>query len=360
MNTFETFFKNKSVLITGGAGFVGSNLAHYLVKMGANVSVLDNFHPSFGSNRANFKGIEGAVKIYEGDVANTNTELLDRLVSESDIVIHAAAQCSHVDSMIDPWLDLNFNCEGTLRVLEAAKKAKANGKKTSIVYVGTRAMLGAPLTLPADERTLPNPVDIYGVNKLAAELYGSVYARVHQVPFVSLRMTNSYGPRHQMKHGRYGILNWFISLAMQKKTIKVFGTGEQLRDYLYIDDAVECILRAAMYASTAVWGEGNSSGDVRYYKQAHLAGENIPFAVYNMGSGKGLKFVDCAKMVVEIAGGQLEMVEWPADRKAIETGDYVSDGVAALRGLGWQSSTTFADGLQKTHAFYLNSLNDYL
>lgn len=341
-------YRNRGVLVTGGAGFIGSSLVHELVRRGGSVTVVDSFHPDYGGNEYNFSGIADRIRLVRGNI--TDQPLMRELVDQAEIVFHVAAQCSHVDSMVDPWLDLDYNCRGTLSVLEAARQSRRN---PVVVYAGTRAMIGAPLQLPATESTLPNPVDVYGVNKLAAELYGSVYARVHRIPFVSLRLTNSYGSRHQMKSGKYGILNWFISLALQGKPVKVFGTGEQLRDYLYIDDAVEAFSRAGRFALDLREGRAKCA-------RAQLAGEKIPYAVFNIGSGKGIRFVDCARKIIERAGTPLELVPWPADRAAIETGDFVSDGTAAREGLGWSPVTGFDDGLDRTFAFYRDHLRHYL
>ncbi len=335
------------VLVTGGAGFIGSNLAHKLVELGHRVAILDNFHPAYGGNDRNLFEIQNNIELIRGDILDQN--LMTKLVQDSDVVYHIAAQCSHVDSLTDPWFDLEVNCKGTLCVLEAARQSP---KKPVIIYAGTRATIGAPLELPASETTLPNPTDIYGVNKLAAELYGSVYARVHRIPFVTLRLTNCYGPRHQMKSGKYGILNWFVSLALQNKPIKIFGTGEQLRDYLYIDDAIEAFIKTTHFAF-----------DLREEKKSwplvQLSGSQVPFAVIHIGSGKGLRFVDCARKITEKTKSPLEFVSWPQDRKAIETGDYVSDGKAAEEVLNWVPQVTFDDGLEKTIQFYSKNLSYY-
>lgn len=340
----QDIFSGKRVLITGGAGFVGSNLAHRLARDGAKITVLDNFHPDYGGNEYNLSGID--VKLVRGDIAQAG--VLDQACADADFVFHMAAQCSHVDSMTDPWLDLEYNCKGTLRLLEAVRKV---GRKTPIVYAGTRAILGAPLEMPTRERTLPNPVDVYGVNKHAAELYGSVFARVHGIPFVSMRLTNSYGIRHQMKNGKYGILNWFMSLAMRGQMIKIFGTGEQLRDYLHIDDAIDAFARAGGFA--AKLGEGGKDGRVQ------LAGEAIPYAVFNIGSGRGMKFADCAKEAAKAGGGKVEFVPWPADRKAIETGDFIADGTAAKEVLGWSPKIPFEQGVRETCEWYKTRIQHY-
>lgn len=341
------FFRGKKVLVTGGAGFLGSNLAVRLIESGVDVTVVDNFHQDYGANPFNLETVEGKLKLVRGDIVDR--PLMVELCANPDVVFHIAAQCSHVDSMIDPWLDLKYNCEGTLSLLEGVRVSK---KKPLVVYAGTRAIIGAPLQSPALERTLPNPVDIYGVNKLAAEWYGAVYARVHGVPFVSLRLTNCFGERHQMKNGKYGILNWFISLALQGKPIKVYGTGSQLRDYLYVSDAVNAFMAAAVFANRLRSGE--SIPDVQ------LSGSKIPFSVFNIASGVPLKFADAARKIVDLAGSSLEFVPWPADRAAIETGDFIADSTAAKTHLGWSPSVSFDEGLRQTVSFYRESLKNYI
>lgn len=345
-------YAGRNVLVTGGAGFVGSNVVQALAALGAKITIIDNFHPDYGGNDFNLEPHGSRVRMVKGDI--TERRLMAELAADADIIIHSAAQCSHVDSMVDPWLDLKFNCEGTLSLLEACKEAKkTSGRTPAVVYISTRAVIGAPLENPATETTLPNPVDTYGVNKMAAEYYGAVYARVHRIPYVSLRLTNCYGPRHQMRHGKYGILNWFLSLALQSKAITVYGTGEQLRDYLYIEDAAESVLLAGAYATRLP--EDTVPGIHR------LAGTAVPYAVFNIASGRPERFVDCAKRVVEASGsGELKMIPWPADRKAIETGDFVADCAQAERILGWKPVTSFDDGLKRTVSFYRENLQRYL
>lgn len=335
----------KSILITGGAGFLGSNLAHCLCALGAKVRVLDSFHPDYGANSFNLKSLDGKLEIIKDSILNE--QRVTSLLEDSDGVFHFAAQCSHVDSMTDPWLDLEYNSKGTLVILEAARKSK---KKPFIIYAGTRAQIGAAVETPVSEHTRPNPTDIYGVNKLAAEMYGSVYSRVHGIPFVSLRFTNCYGARHQMKNPKYGILNWFVSLALQGKPIKVFGTGQQLRDYLYVEDAVDAMLAAGKFISETPKSD----------PKIQISGDRISFYVFNIASGRTIPFVDCAKKIAEYTGATLEMVPWPKDREAIETGDFVADISAAEQILKWKASTSFDVGLQNTIQFYKENLKAYL
>ncbi len=338
------------ILITGGAGFIGSNLAHKLVHKNYDVRIVDNFHPAYGGNEHNFTGISNKIELIKGDISERS--VMQNAVEGVDVIFHIAAQCSHVDSMVDPWLDVQYNCIGTLNLLEAAKdSAKKTGKTPLIIYAGTRAQIGQPLEMPAHEKTYPNPVDVYGVNKLSAELYGAVYARVHAMPFISLRLTNCYGPRHQMKSGKYGILNWFISLALQGKPVKVFGTGEQLRDYLYIDDAMEVFVKCM---------ELGQNLKTKAYPKIQLAGTHVPFAAFNIGSGKGIQFVDAARKIVEKAKSPIEFVPWTNERKSIETGDFVTDTSASTEFLNWKPTTSFDEGLDKTFAYYEKQLSHYL
>jgi nucleoside-diphosphate-sugar epimerase len=352
---YGSFYSKKHVVVTGGAGFVGSNLAHALHASGAHVTVVDNFHPDYGANKKNLEGLLGSERFHliEGDICDR--DLMKKTISDNELVFHAAAQCSHVDSMIDPWLDVRFNIEGTLSLLEASKnRFKSTGRLTSFVYVSTRAVVGAPLENPATERTLPNPADVYGVNKMAAEYYGAVYARVHKIPWVSLRLTNSFGPRHQMRHGKYGILNWFLSLILRNQPIKIFGDGKQLRDYLYIDDAVEALMSCGLYTDALKSGTA-SSGIHR------MCGDHIPYAVFNAASGTPRPFVECAKNIIKLAErGELQLVPWPSDRKAIETGDFIADCNQIHNILGWHPKVDFDTGLKKTISFYKENLQHYL
>ena len=289
------FYKDKKILITGGLGFLGSNLATSLVNLGAKVTLFDAMLPLYGGNFFNIEEIKNKVKVIITDIRDKDR--IEEAVKEKDIILHIAAQTSHIDSMTDPLLDVDINCRGNIIFLEACRKFNPEVK---IIYAGTRGQYGRVEYTPVDEKHPLNPTDIYGVNKTAGEQYHFIYARSYGLKVSSLRINNTYGPKHQMKHGRYGILNWFIRLAMDGETIKIFGEGNQLRDFNYVDDVTDAFLKAG-------------------------ASEVSNGKVYNLGSGNPVKFIDLVKKIIEIAGsGKLENVPWPKDRKDIETGDYVA------------------------------------
>ncbi len=346
------FYSGKNVVVTGGAGFLGSNLVLELVKFGAKVTIIDSFDPAYGANEFNLRGVESEINLVRMDLRDTAGAYPH--LAAADVVFHFAAQCSHVDSITDPMMDLDYNNRATLSVLDACRQG---GKKPAIVYASTRAVLGAPLIMPALESTLPNPVDIYGVNKHANELYGSVYARVFGIPFCALRLTNCFGPRHQMRSPKYGILNWFLSQMLQGQPVKIFGTGEQLRDYLYVSDAVDACLRAGEFVALTLRSGATS---VAQNAGVLLSGPNIPYAVFNVASGKELMFRAATEQLAKAANGKVEFVPWPRERKAIETGDFVADSSAAKIVLGWVPKISFADGLRTTVDFYKQNLPEYL
>lgn len=319
----QKFYSGKRVLITGGLGFLGSNLAHALVERGCRVTVLDPLFPEYGGNPFNVEEIKSRLGILIDDVRNE--ALLEKLAPEHDLVFHIGAQTSHVDSMKDPFKDLDINCRGTLVLLEAFRKFSPDAK---IVYAGTRGQFGKIEYKPVDEKHPMHPMDIYGVDKLAAEKYVLLYNQAHGLKGLSLRINNAYGPRHQMKHGNYGILNWFIRLAMENKPLPVFGEGEQLRDYNFVDDVTRAFLRAG-------------------------ACEEAVGGVFNLGSGLPVSFADMCGVIVKIVGrGKVEHVPWPAERKKIEVGDYVADYSKFESLTGWLPEVTLDDGIARTVTYY--------
>ena len=322
--------QGKRCLITGGLGFIGSNIAHKLAELGAEVSILDACLDPFGWNFANIKEIKDKVRFTKADIRDEKA--MAAAVKDKDFIFNCAGQISHVDSMTDPFLDLDINCRGTLTLLEACRRFN---DKAKIVYAGTRGQMGSLHYSPADEEHPDNPTDIYGADKWAAEKYHLIYHSAFGIPATSLRINNTYGERHQMKHAKYGIMNWFIRLALDGKEIPVYGDGSQTRDYNYITDVVNAAVLAAQSPKT----------DGKYYL---------------LGSGSEIKFIDMVKAVIAAAGsGSYKFVPWPADRKAIEIGNFFVSYKKIRDELGWEPRTAMEDGLRRTVAFYKERHKEY-
>lgn len=316
-------YYGKRVLVTGGLGFLGSNLAHALVGGGAAVTLLDVRLPDHGANDFNIQSIRSDVELLETDLRDAGA--MARAVRGQDVIFNIAGQTSHVDSMVSPWLDNDINTRGHLVLLEACR---AENPEVKIVYCGTRAQFGAPRYTPVDEACPPNPVDLYGANKLLGEYYHFLYQKICPLRPVSLRVNNTYGPRHQMRHAKFGVQNYLIRLAMEGKSIQVYGDGLQLRDFNYVDDVVAAFLLAG-------------------------SREEAVGQAYNLGSGQPITFVDTVKAIIEAAGsGSYIHVSYPEDRAKIETGDYVADISKIRHGLGWEPKIKLTDGLAKTVEYY--------
>jgi UDP-glucose 4-epimerase len=250
---------------------------------------------------------------------------MNYLVQEQDIIFHLAGQVSHVDSVLDPFTDVEININGTLSVLEACRQFNPRAK---IIFTGTRGQYGPSTKLPVDEEAPTNAQGIYAINNLTAEKIVIMYHEVHGLRGTCLRITNTYGPRHQMKHNRYGVLNWFIRLAMDGKTIPVMGEGTYLRDFLYVDDTVDALLAAAE----------NPAADGQ---------------IFNVGWGRGIAFRDLAQAVIAaVGGGRWEYAPFSPERKALEPGDFYADITKIRRTLGWRPAVELSEGLARTVAFY--------
>ncbi|MHA1578941.1 MAG: SDR family NAD(P)-dependent oxidoreductase [Candidatus Freyarchaeota archaeon] len=321
----------QEVLVTGGLGFVGSNLAHRLVELGARVTIYDALLKPYGGNMANIKEIQDKVEVVIGDVRDFDK--LKNYVKDKDIIFNNAAQSSHLISMEDPLLDIDINCRGIMNVLEACRKYNDSAK---IVYSGSRGQLGKLEYSPADERHPENPLDIYGVNKVAGEKYHLVYHRIYGMRTTSIRMNNGYGPRAQIKHPKFCILNWFIRQALLNEVITVYGDGKQTRDYNYIDDMVDALILAAQ--SSKADGE-----------------------VFLLGSGKEIPIIDLIKLIIKIVGqGEYKHVPWPKESKAIEIGNFFVSYEKIHKTLGWHPVTPIEEGLRKTVEFYKERLEEYV
>lgn len=316
-------FKNKKVLVTGGLGFIGSNLCIKLVELGADVLVVDNMLPRQGGNMFNITPIKEKIRINISDIRNPVS--MNHLVKNRDYVFHLAGQVNHVDSVKNPLQDLSINVEGTLVFMEALRN---NNRDAKVIFTGTRGEYGTSLQLPVAENHSINPIGIYAITNFAAERIVLSYHNLHKIKSVCLRITNTYGPRHQMKHDEYGVFNWFIRKAIDDETIPLFGNGKILRDFLYVDDVVEALLMTAL--SENAYGE-----------------------VFNVGSGIPLNFIDLANSIIKIAGsGKTNFTGFTAERKALEPGDYYADISKIKKIVGWHPKTRLSSGIKKTIQFY--------
>jgi len=319
---YREFYRGRRVMVTGGLGFIGSNLARQLAALGADVLLVDSLIPDCGGNLFNIDGIEAKVRVNIADVRQQST--MNYLVRDREVIFSLAGQVSHIDSIRDPFTDLEINCRSQLTILEACRRHNPAAK---VVYAGTRQVYGRPDYLPVNERHLVRPTDVNGINKVAGEYYHLVYNNVFGVRACSLRLTNVYGPRAQMKHSRYGVVNWFVRLAVDGETMKVFGDGTIQRDFLYVDDCVEAILLAA--ASDAARTE-----------------------ILNVGVDVPTTFRELAETLTTMTGARWEFAPFSAERKAQEPGDFYSDVSKIRRLLGWAPRTPLREGLEKTIAFY--------
>jgi UDP-glucose 4-epimerase len=323
-------FARRRALITGGLGFIGSNLARRLVELGCRVTLVDSLHPDLGGNRANVDAIADQVEIVIRDVRDVDG--LQPLVAGQDFLFNLAGQSSHLASMQDPFTDLEHNCRTALAVLEACRRYNP---EVRIVYASTRQIYGRPERLPVDERHPLHPADINGVHKLAAERYHFLYRQVHGLKVCALRLTNTIGPAMRVKDGRQTFLGVWVRRLLEGEPFEVWG-GWQMRDFTYVDDAVEAFLLAA----TSARADGQ---------------------VFNLGGERAISLGDAARLLVEVnSGGEYVERPFPPERKAIEIGDYYAAGTKIRKLLGWQPSTPLREALRRTLDYYRRRLALYL
>ncbi|MGE0719649.1 MAG: NAD-dependent epimerase/dehydratase family protein [Alphaproteobacteria bacterium] len=326
----DAAFRGAKVIITGGLGFIGSNLARRLVGVGADVIAVDSLIPEYGGNLANVDDIAGRIRVNISDVRDMHA--LRYLVQDRDFLFNLAGQTSHLDSMNDPQTDLAINCTAQLSLLETCRKHRPGIR---IVFASTRQIYGKPDYLPVDEKHLLRPVDVNGINKMAGEWYHILYNNVYGLKASALRLTNTYGPRMRVKDARQTFLGIWIKMVLEGTPIEVWG-GEQLRDFTYVDDCVEALLAAAM--TPAMEGEA-----------------------LNVGGDGVISLKDLAQMLVRVAGtGTAAIKPFPPERKRIDIGDYYADD-GRLRALtGWTPAVGMEEGLRRTVAYYRERLPLYL
>ena len=323
-------YSGKEILITGGLGFIGSNLARRLVSQGANLTLVDSLIPQYGGNTFNIDDIKNKVAVNVCDVRDTFA--MEHLIQGKEYLFNLAGQTSHLDSMTDPHTDLDINAAAQLSILEVCRKENPDIK---IVFASTRQLYGRPDYLPVDEKHPNRPVDVNGINKLAGEWYHLLYNNVYGIRACALRLTNTYGPGMRVKDARQTFLGIWIRLLLEGKPIKVFGDGLQLRDFNYVDDCVEALLLAG-------------------------ASDQANGKVYNLGGSEVIGLKDLSKMMVNLGhGGSFELAPFPSDKKAIDIGDYYSDFSLITKELGWVPKIDLKDGLKRTLNYYSTHFSHY-
>jgi UDP-glucose 4-epimerase len=319
----KKYFAGKKTIITGGLGMIGSTIARLLVRAGADVTIVDACLPPFGANEFNLRGIRRQVKVLKIDIRDRDA--LAPVLEHCDIVFNLAGQVSHNDSLEDPFLDTSINYTGHLNVLETVRRVSP---KARILYSGSRLQFGRIEKNPVAEDSPQRPLTPYALNKSAAESMYRFYHRLHGLPVVIFRIANPYGPRGQIRHSKYCMVNWFIRQAMDNETIRIYGDGGQVRDYIYIDDLAEAFVRAA--AADACLGQS-----------------------FNIGSGRGVSFREMAETVLRtVKSGRIVHVPWPESYVNVETGDYVSDIGKISNAIGWRPRVGLEEGIARTYAYY--------
>lgn len=318
-------------MVTGGLGFIGSNLTRRLVEEGAQVTVIDSLMPEYGGNSHNLSDVEDKVTINLSDVRDPFS--MNQLVQGQDYLFNLAGQTSHLDSMENPFTDLDINAKAQLSILEACRK---HNPEIRIVFASTRQIYGKPQYLPVDEKHPWHPVDVNGVNKMAGEWYHIVYNDVYGIPASVLRLTNTYGPRMRIKDARQTFLGIWIRNLLEGKPIQVFGDGLQRRDYNYVDDVVDALLLAAT--------------------RSEARGK-----IYNLGAPSPLSLEDTAELMCKLnEGASYEKIPFPEERKAIDVGDFVCDYKVFQSTFGWNPKVKFQEGISKSIDYFRENLDYYI
>lgn len=327
---FRETFSGKRVLITGGLGFLGSNLAVRMVHLNAQVKLVDAMLDDHGGNLFNIESIKDRVDINFSDVRDECS--LRYLVKNQDYIFHLAGQNDHVLSRRSPFPDIEINIKGTANLLDNCRKYNPDAR---LIYSGTRGEYGPAIKLPVSEDQALNPKGVYELSSMAAQQLFQIYHDNDRIRSVTLRLTNIYGERAQMKHNRFGVANWFIRMALDNECIQVFGDGSIVRDFLYVQDAV-----GAMIASAAT--------------------ENAYGKVLNVGNNQASNFRELAETIIELTGsGAWKFTPFSPERAAQEPGDFISDVSRIKKVVGWTPTTLLIDGLRRTIAFYRQNREQY-
>ncbi len=323
-------YRGKKVLITGGLGFIGSNLAIRLVQHGAAVMLLDSLHPTCGGNYFNIDPIKNDVEVVEGD--SSNFELLRKLVRGQSYIFNLAGHVSHIESMQEPFEDLQMNAMAPLTVLEACKQENRDAR---VVYSGTRQSYGRPDSVPLVETQLLKPVDVNGVNKMAGEWFHMVYNNAFGIRSVSLRLINKYGPRQLVKHPRQGFVGWFIKQALDGEEIQLFGDGQQVRGFNYVDDVVDALLIAGV-------------------------NDKVKGDYFNLGGERAVALEEFVKLLLKTAGrGSYRIIPFPTDKKAIDIGSVYSSAAKFNFATGWRARVPIEEGIVRTVEYYCRHRSRY-
>ncbi len=323
-------YRGEKVLVTGGLGFIGSNVAVRLVESGATVTIVDSLHPTCGANYFNVEPIKKDVEVIEGDCCNL--ELMSKLVRGKRFIFNLAGHVSHIESMQEPFEDLQMNAVAPLTVLEACRHENRDAR---IVYSGTRQAYGRPEALPVVETQLLKPVDVNGVSKMAGEWFHMVYHQAYGIHSVSLRLINTYGPRQLVKHPRQGFVGWFIKQAIEKEEIQVFGDGQQLRSFNFIDDVVDALLLAG--------SDDRLNGDY-----------------FNLAGVQPVSLEEFVKILLKAAGGgSYRIVPFPPEKKVIDIGSVYSSAAKFNAVTGWKARVRIEEGLPPTLEYYRRNRAHY-
>ncbi len=326
----DSYFSGSRVLVTGGLGFLGSNLGRRLASAGAEVCLVDSLVPEYGGNLFNVEGSAGRLRVNISDVRDKYS--FRQLVLGQDFLFNLAGQTSHLDSMTDPYTDLEINAQAQLTILEKCRKWNP---KVRVVFASTRQIYGKPDYLPVDEEHPLRPVDVNGIHKLAGEQYHLLYHRVYGIHACALRLTNTYGPRMRIRDDRQTFLGVWIRRILEGDRVQIWG-GEQKRDFTYVEDAVDALLLAAQ--------RPEASGQI-----------------YNLGGDRVVSLRELGELLVAVFGrGSLEVREFPADRKRIDIGDYYADFGRIAGALGWRPRVGLEEGLRRTLDYYREHLDRYV